>query len=694
MSQFSWLSPTLVFVGVLLTLEPCLAGGGPKNVLLVVNDNSPLSQRIAQYYMTKRGIPVRNVCHIQCSTNERVSKSECENNIVAPVRNFLSNSAVGDRIDYIVLTKGIPLEASYNDTLWWGPVSVTSVLTCVGVPSITSFCTNPYGPTAYPAAPIQYFTHHLVFSGKSYYIVTRLDAYTEEQVYRMIDDAVSAMAENGLFLMDGRYENDPNSANGKANTRLRQANHDLLTAGYSTWYDDAAFDSSIAEFVGGRQNVIGYFSWGSNETSYALDSYTSNYFLPGSIADGYVSTSGRTFTAPPVYGQSLIADLIPQGLTAGNGYVSEPDVRYASYPNVLFSRYIQGYNMGESFHAATPRLFWKSTTVGDPLMAPYATPPSVWMTSPDPSRTAHGMVLISADAADASGIRKVEFYVDDLFVSTCESLPYQFVWNTLDYTEGAHTVEAVAYENSNIFTQGMDSVVFDVRNIPLDVSTIGGLHNTEIGRMVRLTSKIVTAGTDAFVDCAYASEPNRTAGIRITGPFTVATGDVVTIEGELDIVDGQRTIEEAVVTVESPQPKTLMASSSLSGSAPADDNNQALRPFAVPNRFLANRGKNTGQEYSGLVPGLSNADLLVRTSGRVIEVGNNGFSISDGSMVRKKAIIQQVEVSLRNLTGQVEIPPLGSYVIVTGISCYTHENDLIRPTIRPRSAADIALVTQ
>lgn len=687
MGRVSWLVPLLVLLGNFLTPGCSNAGGGPKNVLLVVNDNSPASLSIGQYYKAKRGIPDRNVCHIQCATDEWVSKSECENNIVIPIRNFITNTGVHDRIDYIVLTKGIPLKASYNDATWWGPASVTSVLTCVGVPSILSFCTNPYGPTAYPVAPVQYFTHQSVFSLKSYYAVTRLDAYTVDQVYRMIDDSVSAQAQNGLFLMDGRYESDPNSANGKANDRLRQANHNLRVGGYTTYYDDATFDSMITEFVGGRQGVMGYFSWGSNESSYSLALYTSNLFAKGSIADGFVSSSGRSFAYPPSYGQSLISDLIPQGMSGGTGYASEPDVRYATYPNVLFSRYVQGYNMAESFLAATPRLYWKAVTIGDPLMSPYATPPSVSITAPDPARQAHGVVAISADGTDASDIKKVEFYIDDQLVQSCDASPYRMDWNTCVYTEGMHTVEAIAYENSDVRTQGMASVQIDVRNIPLEVATISGLASAPLGRLVRLTSKIVIAGTDAFVDGVYVVEPDRSAGIRVLDMTSVETGARVSVEGEIDVVDGQRVLRAATVVPE-PEPLLLTADVTYAG----DGTPAALTPLAMPNKFIANGGSNAGPEYSGLRAGLPNCALLVKTWGRVVRTGDMAFYISDGSMVLKFAPIQDIKVSLKNLASPVNTPPVGSFVEVTGVSCYEFEDNLRWPTVRPRSESDIAII--
>ena len=45
---------------------PALAQG-PANVLVVVNDSSSLSRSIAEYYVRKRAIPLKNLCHIQAS---------------------------------------------------------------------------------------------------------------------------------------------------------------------------------------------------------------------------------------------------------------------------------------------------------------------------------------------------------------------------------------------------------------------------------------------------------------------------------------------------------------------------------------------------------------------------------------------------------------------------------------------------
>ncbi len=90
------------------------AGGGPLNVLVVQNKASSISRDIASYYVQRRGIPPENVCTINCPTDEIVDYTVCESSIKAPILAFLQNPQISGRIDYIVLTKGVPLGANYK----------------------------------------------------------------------------------------------------------------------------------------------------------------------------------------------------------------------------------------------------------------------------------------------------------------------------------------------------------------------------------------------------------------------------------------------------------------------------------------------------------------------------------------------------------------------------------------------------
>lgn len=96
-----------------------------------------------------------------------------------------------------------------------------------------------------------------------------------------------------------------------------------------------------------------------------------NYWLPGAIAETYVSTGGRSFNYGTQYGQTLVSDLILDGVTGVKGYVYEPYLSAISHPNILFDAYTLGYNLAESYYLGSEFLGWMDTVVGDPKLAPY-----------------------------------------------------------------------------------------------------------------------------------------------------------------------------------------------------------------------------------------------------------------------------------------------------------------------------------
>jgi uncharacterized protein (TIGR03790 family) len=124
-------------------------------------------------------------------------------------------------------------------------------------------------------------------------------------------------------------------------------------------------------FVGAVRDIMGYYSWGSNDHRFNALSYRSLRFRPGSIAETAVSTSARTFRFTDK-GQSLIADLIAQGATGVKGYVSEPYTAALCRAEVMFDCYTRGRTIAESLWAASPFIMWKDLVVGDPLCAPFA----------------------------------------------------------------------------------------------------------------------------------------------------------------------------------------------------------------------------------------------------------------------------------------------------------------------------------
>ena len=123
----------------------------------------------------------------------------------------------------------------------------------------------------------------------------------------------------------------------------------------------------IAELESGTQNGSVYF----DQTN--LRAIRPHFtWMDGALAETAVSTGGRSFNWGTGYGQSLVADLLEDGVSGVKGYVYEPYLSAISNPDQLFTCYVQGYTMAECYAASNVMLSWMGTVVGDPKMAPYA----------------------------------------------------------------------------------------------------------------------------------------------------------------------------------------------------------------------------------------------------------------------------------------------------------------------------------
>ncbi len=72
------------------------------------------------------------------------------------------------------------------------------------------------------------------------------------------------------------------------------------------------------------------------------------------------------------------------------------------------------------------------------------TPPTVAITSPASGSTVAGTITISADASDNVGVIGVEFRIDGASGVEDTTAPYAVSWNTTAYSNGSHTLTAIA----------------------------------------------------------------------------------------------------------------------------------------------------------------------------------------------------------------------------------------------------------
>lgn len=385
--------PHRVLFGLALLLA-ALAAGPPaawgqtgRNVLLVVNSASDDSRRIAEHYAAARQVPAEQIVRLALPVRDEISSAEFQRAIERPLAAWFLQSGAHDRILYIVLTKGVPIRIGGTSGLEGTMASVDSELTLLyrrmtGRPAPTmGRLPNPYYLAARPLAEAKPFSHdpHDIF------LVSRLDGYTADEAIRLINRGKAAQA-SGNFLLDMKATLVDRGGDAWLRTAAARLGEQGLAA-------RVTLDES-ATVINHQQHVLGYYSWGSNDPANRLRTFDVK-FEPGALAAMFVSTDGRTFTAPPdnwtigtweqresYYAgspQSLTGDLIRAGATGVAGHVAEPYLDATIRPEILFPAYTRGFNLAESFYLAMPFLSWQTVVVGDPLCAPF--PRSVALTS-------------------------------------------------------------------------------------------------------------------------------------------------------------------------------------------------------------------------------------------------------------------------------------------------------------------------
>lgn len=331
------------------------------DVLLVINQNSTISDSVGMYFAQMRNIPQENIVRIDAPTREEID-SITFNSIRMQIENYLIQNNLLNHINYIVTTKGVPIRVNRGNTF-----STTSPSSSIEseLTLILSANASKIGNNGFFTSP--YFLSTQKFSRSNYdmFLVTRLDGYTYDDIKNLIDKSANVVWIDST--MQFIFDQDPtwNNSVPFLNNSLNYANTILNSKGLKSSVDKTTL------YLTGKQNVLGYASFGSNDNNanqYTQYGRPNNTWANGAIAETYVSTSGRTFAKPVHYGQSVIADVIAEGISGAKGYVYEPYANAMAIVWVLFDRYTEGFNLAESFYASSRALSWMDVVIGDPKM--------------------------------------------------------------------------------------------------------------------------------------------------------------------------------------------------------------------------------------------------------------------------------------------------------------------------------------
>jgi len=312
---------TVISAALLVAASQCCGASLPPanprhtadEVLLVYNADSPISTAIAKDYAARRRVTRMVAIHCPDSAawtaRETISLVDYKRAIAGPVGEFLSRHP---EINFLVLTKGVPIRIDGGET------GSRSERTAANLhPSVDSYLAAMDYSTIKGAVKIsihgsgaegfawlnRYWKQNVPFSHKAFggYLVTRLDGYTQSDAEALVTRSLAAETETIADMHGGKVLLDVQPIFKFKNTDVAGQPLDVTgpisdESDYGSWNADMVKAGNLLMarnipteldpgemFVGDRSNLLGYFSWGSNDGKYSERAYESLRFAPGSI---------------------------------------------------------------------------------------------------------------------------------------------------------------------------------------------------------------------------------------------------------------------------------------------------------------------------------------------------------------------------------------------------------------------------
>lgn len=452
------LSAALAVFLLLLAAPPdARAGGGPENVLVVVNDESSESLEVAQCYVHARDIPRHHVLHLRFQPRQwkrLASFEEYETLLEKPVRAWLKAHPKA-HITTILLCRDVPLVAPlklpadgkkprdfHKGTAHLlatmdvtSPVVRDAAQTHVG--NLGKWGFSPYYAKAVsidPRRPIK--------PGWPLYVVGTLNAFTVADVRKMVANAITAETKSpraGTVYLGKSRKGDPRGGYNPNFPRMQQV------------LQQAKFKCEIVEWskdkrlLTDKHDVLFYMF---GQAGWDKTFPAANTYLPGAVVDNLTSVAltPNSFN-PKAGGQTSMCHFLAAGASAVHGCVREPYTVAFDPRHTHIFRYLDGYNVAESFYLSHRLMPWMNLVAGDPLMQPLAQRPTL-------THTRDGAVLtVKAEATrQGASVAELRLYVNGALRDTATGATATFDLAGVD-TRIDHVV-VVAIDDAPQRTQG------------------------------------------------------------------------------------------------------------------------------------------------------------------------------------------------------------------------------------------------
>jgi uncharacterized protein (TIGR03790 family) len=468
-----WLCVAMLLMG-LAGARIARAGGGPENVIVVINSASWASMAVANHFIQLRQIPPCNVVCLEWTEGFESTEGQAfRKRILEPVQDAVEKRGLNSQIDYIVYSSDFPYsidltrdfvgarfpeqlppQCSLNSaTYLWHLVFAKN-------PLLVDLHINHYmrsfvsGATDRRTALLSHGFHswygwglggELIEAGGQPYMLSTLLAMTSgrgNSVREAIAYLRASATADGTFPKGTIYfTSTSNIRTQKRADQFDMALEDLKALGIGG-------EVLKIDMPSGREDVLGVmtgvqeFFWGR----------THNKILPGAICDNFTSFGGKMVEASS---QTPLSEFLRYGAAGSAGTISEPFAISEKFPSPnMFVHYARGCSLAEAYYQS---VFGPAQLliVGDPLCRPWANIPKVYISGVKPNAKISGTLSLkpSAKYPRSGKPDHFELFADGRRVASAragESLH----WDSTSDVDGYHELRVVAIEEGPIETQG------------------------------------------------------------------------------------------------------------------------------------------------------------------------------------------------------------------------------------------------